>query len=627
MTRIAVDGLWRCLCPSIDNILLTCSRRSAAALHTARPRIRTKKPASSQLRNVHSSVKLSESATTSPQPPNFKPSWKPNRYIPQADPQGSSVDSVSPTDLISNPDARKQYDELEDVPIAVLNDRLWQMRVEEGAYKQIMFMVKYLVGSRGQKPNLVHYDALIRANADAENGSVKAVKDLLAELRESGIGLDSGIYHGVLEVLAVHPDYLLRNEILREMKDRWLSLTVDGFHSVIFGLLRDRQLEMAMDHLETMQSQNMHVQPWLYDIFIYQLGKAGELDEALRLMRYRVESRQKVIGMYIWYYLLDLFTSAYHYEGTKYVWLMKVSTSQINPPDGMLVNVLNTAARHPGGDPILATSALRILSQRRSALQVHHYEALLAAYTASSDIKTAFRVLGIMANAGQQPSTASTRPLYLHLKDDSKLCSKAWETLEELHAEGYNIQTSAANVVIEASMTLGQYNIAMDFYKKLHKICASGPDTTTFNILLQGISRLTSNRKEHAMFIASEMSALGVKPDIITYDRLILICMREVDYEDAMRYLDEMVTVGRNVDQAESVDGEREPQLKSSGWWLRPGTAAFLVRTCGVHGDPRAWEILDEMDRRGLPTYKLRAWVSTNFGKQQDDGENIQLDT
>jgi pentatricopeptide repeat protein len=172
--------------------------------------------------------------------------------------------------------------------------------------------VEYLITERGEEPALVHYHALIRINADAEHGSAEAVERLLKEMKEEGIGADSGLYHAALQALATHPDYLLRNQVMQEMKERWFGLSPEGWHSLIVGLLRDRQFEAAMEKLEQMQSDDIHVQPWLYDIFLYQLCEAGELDEAFRMLRYRFENRRTEISTNIWHYLLDKFSSNYH---------------------------------------------------------------------------------------------------------------------------------------------------------------------------------------------------------------------------------------------------------------------------------------------------------------------------
>ena len=105
---------------------------------------------------------------------------------------------------------------------------------------------------------------------------------------------------------------MLRAQIMQEMKERWLGLSPEGWHSLVVGLIRDRQYEVAMDKLEEMHSDEIKVQPWLYDIFVFQLCEAGELDEAYKLLKYRFENSRNEILPTVWYYLLDVFSSAFH---------------------------------------------------------------------------------------------------------------------------------------------------------------------------------------------------------------------------------------------------------------------------------------------------------------------------
>lgn len=198
------------------------------------------------------------------------------------------------------------------IPTVHLHNRLRSLTTTKNAYSKISQLVAYLIRVRGEQPALKHYDALIRANADAELGSAKVVRHLLQEMKISGIGADSGLYHGILQVLAIHPDYLLRDQILQEMKIKWFGLSPEGWHNYVIGLIRDRQYEVAMDNLDQMQIDNIAVQPWLYDIFMFQLCDAGELDEVLRLLKYRFEHDREAIETSIWYYVLDAFVKAYH---------------------------------------------------------------------------------------------------------------------------------------------------------------------------------------------------------------------------------------------------------------------------------------------------------------------------
>jgi hypothetical protein len=213
-----------------------------------------------------------------------------------------------------------------------------------------------------------------------------------------------------------------------------------------------------------------------------------------------------------------------------------------------------------------------------------------------------------MAKAGLEPDSSTTRPLFLYLTQNTSLSDKAWRVLKSLHQDGHVIPTAAVNVVIEAKVQRGHLGPAVEFYKELHTICESGPNTETFNILLQGISRQPD--KSRAMFFASEMRALGVKADRLTYDRFILVCVYDEDYEDAFRYLQEMKTVGADKEE----NGQK-------GWWMRGGTATALVQRCAKAGDPRVWGLLTEMRERGLDHGRLRKQVEDNWKGEERTGE------
>lgn len=277
------------------------------------------------------------------------------------------------------------------------------------------------------------------------------------------------------------------------------------------------------------------------------------------------------------------------YEGVKFIWKTRIETQTLRPSDGMCNAVLNLAARH--ADPQLATSVTKFLSSRR-ALSPFHYEALLSAYTAADDLLTAFRILVIMSKAGYEPDASHTRPLFLHLRYNIDFPPKAWDVLKQLKEDCHRVPTAAANVVLEAMIHAGGGSKALDMYKDLHTICDSGPNTQTFETLLQEVSR--GYPKDVGMFLASEMVALGVRPGQLTYDRLIRVCLSEEDYEDAFRYLDEMM----NVKTAEGTQ-----------WWLRAGTATSLVGKCIRAKDERGWGLLVEMERRGMESGALRRWA------------------
>ena len=322
VTRIPIDGLSRCLCPNIDALLIV---QSPHPLRATRKLPLHPNVGSSRVRRLHTPAQ-SEDTQKVTRIINY--SSKPDE--PSFEPLSFRSSLVRSTGLLPTPFFRPitsdrssrsgilgekffaRYATLDDVPLAHLHQRLRQSGLEPEEYDHMVELVEYLISDRGEQPGLIHYDALVRVNVSAEKGSARVVDRLLEDMKGEGLNADSGLYHAVLQVLAIHPDYLLRNQIMQEMKERWLGLSPEGWHNLVIGLLRDRQVEAAMEKLEQMQSDEIHVQPWLYDIFIHQLCEIGELEEAFRILRYRFDIRRTEISHTMWYYLLDVFSSKLH---------------------------------------------------------------------------------------------------------------------------------------------------------------------------------------------------------------------------------------------------------------------------------------------------------------------------
>ncbi len=247
-----------------------------------------------------------------------------------------------------------------------------------------------------------------------------------------------------------------------------------------------------------------------------------------------------------------------------------------------------TAARHD--DAYLATDVFRILGNRKTKFELHQYETLLEAYVGSGNIKTALTILCIMKDSGLEPEEGSTRSLFQHLRQDVRRPQQVFTILSELRKDGRTIPTSAVNCVIEASIHLGDLPRAIEQYKQLHTLCPDGPNLATFNALFRGCN--TAHRKDLAMFLASEMLALNITPDALTYDRLLLVCLDQDDYEDAFRYFEEMT--GR-------------------GWIPRQGTLVAMVKKCAERGDERAFEMYRELQAEGIDTAKIRKWLRHNW--------------
>ncbi|KAI9824410.1 MAG: hypothetical protein M1832_001945 [Thelocarpon impressellum] len=478
-----------------------------------------------------------------------------------------------------------------------------QLLASKGQCDDVQACVRHLVKERHEKPGLRLYSMLLLANVDPLRGSTGTVAALLKEMDDEGIISDSAVYHNVLKTLAIHPDYVLRNEVLEEMRHRWFGITTEGWHHIVAGLLRDRQYELARDKLEHMRQEGMQIQSWLYDAFSHLLLDVEEIDEVVDMIKYRISQGEAEVSANLWYFLLDTASRCSHHAGTVYAWRSRVEPGYLNPPDGICANVLTTAARH--ADASLASDVFRVLGNRSTRFELSHYESLIEAHLGGNDVKTALAIFSIMPTAGCIPSESSTRALVRFLRIHPSRPLQALEHLKGLHASGRHVPTAAVNAIIEAAVAQGDLAAGLDHYKMLHTVCTDGPDTATFNLLLRGCSSGRSQAssssdkgKATALFLYAEMCALGVRPDALTYDRLVLACLTDEahDCADAFRYVTEMRGCGR-------------------GYKLRPGTRAALVRRAVEVRDDRVWDFLAENGAdRGLGEWARTKWDEAGRG-------------
>jgi hypothetical protein len=377
------------------------------------------------------------------------------------------------------------------------------------------------------------------------------------------------------QVLSVHPDCFLRDQIVHDMRDRWLPISVHGRVDVIASQLREGLLEQALDGYQN-DADVVHQAPkWLKDMLIYHVCDAGELDQALRLVQDRIAAGEANISPSLWYYLFDHACGDLHYDTIEFVWRQRIEKKHLNPTSGQCIQALTAASRR--GDIHIATDVFRILSDRRTTFKQYHYELLLEAHIEAGDLRTALTILCIMNSVQIKPDLESLTILRKYISDDPSGPEQAFEILKELRAER-EVPNVAVNVVILGLVDQNRHEDVITTYKSLHRISTQGPNVHTFNALFRSCHR--NRDKKTAMFFAAEMVELKIKPDSLTYDRLLLTCLHEPDYEDAFRYYEEMM---------------------AAGYMPRQGTWLELVRVCSKFRDERAFEIVAKMAQLGLP--------------------------
>lgn len=420
------------------------------------------------------------------------------------------------------------------------------------------------------------------------NGSAEAVQDMLRALKETNLEGTPSLFHGALSVLAVHPDYLLRNAVLKEMKERWIDLTPDGQQSVALGLLRDGQYERALNLLDEMTEATAAtgaepVPSWLLDIYVYVLGQEGFLDDALQIVNHRLLREDDTVSLNVWSFLLDCCCRAGHFGGLTYVWNRVVrpgGNGLVTPSDAMALDVLNMAAQH--GDANLAAATMQMLAARGTKLSMPHFEAMLDCYAQAGAIDKALQALCIMNNAGIVPDQGSTRSIFLRLTAAPAAATaprnpvelkaaqaavaatmeSAVAALFDLKRQYGSVPIAAFNVVLESmleshrqytatassmagpkrapavsvSETGTEAEAGLDLYRHVRQLCPAGPNRATFRLLFKAC-----HEPMHLNFLVREMRSFAFRPDMEMINDVVYANATSGSLDQALDYVYELM--------------------------------------------------------------------------------------
>ncbi|KAI1384995.1 uncharacterized protein F4822DRAFT_416959 [Hypoxylon trugodes] len=573
--RIVFDGLWRCLCPSVD---ITTLSRLIEPLRSPprRPVLSSRSHTSITDRQSRRGFRrVATGALINQQPNNESVEEAHIQYLKRIAKRSPWIPGV----LFGRVGAFAT--KLDTIPTKTIYTALRELSNATGTYSSTITLIEYLITERKERPNVMLYESLIRANVDRNHGSAAIAGQLLEEMEKLQIPITPQIYQALLEVTAVHPDYVLRNKVLFEMRNRWQSQTSDSLINIIIGLLRDNQYELALERLEEMHKDPVTVPTWLYDVFLYVFGDLGFHDETLSILKHRFKVANishEPLSPNVWQFLLDVFSRDAYYEGIKYIWDRSVSRGDSTPPDGVITNIVNAAANHM--DATLAISAIQMLSNRGRKLELHHYEPLVDIHVHQGDIRRAFMALCIMAKAGLRPDLSSTRSIFRVLRESSEKTDNAMGLLDELRSQR-NIPIAAFNVVLEATKLHHGFKTALDLYRSVRRICDERPDLETYHILFAHCTMRKSMN-----FLFAEMEAFSIQPTQTTYNHLIRISCLQDNYEQAFQFLEKMKT--------------SKTAGISNNWWMGKASALALIRRCIQAEDIRAQELIEECRRRGI---------------------------
>ncbi|KAL7788973.1 hypothetical protein V8C37DRAFT_224144 [Trichoderma ceciliae] len=449
---------------------------------------------------------------------------------------------------------------------------------EVDQHLRIIQLVQHLLRVKNQPITLFIYECLMDAMAHPR-GSVDGIRRLLDDMVEQGMKPTSEVCNAALRAMMNHPDYVLRQEILSIMQEYWFTIDTPVKQTVVVGLLRDEQYELAYSRLTEMIEQGITVDLWVYDIFILVFGKLGFLDEMLQLLyrRKNIGGSTDAVVTSLGYYALDVCSQAYHHAGTLFGWLSVVQNHLVQPSDGIIENVLGTAARN--ADAQLATEALDMVSGRTRA-QTHHYEAVVDAFVGSGDLAAAIRTLCIMKDNGIRISRGHTRTIYKALRSRPGMLGGAEAAVREA-ARARSIPRAAAAVVIESIAEAHGSEKALSLYRDLPTLCSEERPTARMiqDLIAHSADEATAKllAKEYADQVSEDDDPAR---SASTYGLLITKCAETGEMDLAFRFAKQAMAGGITKNRCSK--------------WI-----SVLVEQAITREDGRVWPVVDSLLNTG----------------------------
>lgn len=325
------------------------------------------------------------------------------------------------------------------------------------------------------------------------------------------------------------------------MRDRWLTVSPAGWHFVVAGLLRENQIELALEHLASMERKDILVQNWLHSIIIYTLCDHGELDEVYKLMQSRVQQGYDMTPQ-LWMHVLMTAGAHGHYAMAHYVWRRMVELGYMHPLLPVCNDVLRLAAQ--AGDTELANSVFRYLVEGGMPLESEHYERLVETHVAAGDLPAALETLCTMHETQIPLADVPTNSILAYMIRSKVDRREVWQMLKRLKNEKRTVPLNAVRVVADlcehdAQSDPSVVDDGVGFYKELYTVCPEGADVRIYNTLIR-MCRTARNR-ESGMFLVKEMASLGVIPNGATFESIILMCLDAGNFRSGFMYFQDLV--------------------------------------------------------------------------------------
>lgn len=422
----------------------------------------------------------------------------------------------------------------------------------------------------GVSPDYSTYSALIRAAA-RESAWLDAWA-IFDDMLLLGFKPTTAIFNHLLHAQR-HRSSLSLWPVIRKMNEMNIAPNSSTFSYIIHRYTSDNNLEVALQYLYAMKAHKLVPELPAIEAVVTLAAHRGYPRLAIDLATWFEDSSIRRLDHAVWMSCLRSSTDSLYVDGVLHCWKIAVQDLNLTPDEGLCVLVLHTAGRH--GLPDLATDVLRVLKLIGVSWEEHHFAPLIEAFCRADQIKEALQTLEIMQTKQIEPITETAYPLLEIVRRDTDAVDVVWAIIDELHKQGKRIHISVINVLIQASVALGDLQRAVGAYKSLVEYGLT-PGLTTFNLLFQGC--VVASHRELGGLLLADMKEAKITPDEETYQQFISLCLTQDDYEDAFFYLEEMKAAGH---------------IPSSSVYVS------IIRKCLSAGDSRYTVAEEEMRQTG----------------------------
>ncbi|KZT21359.1 hypothetical protein NEOLEDRAFT_1150690 [Neolentinus lepideus HHB14362 ss-1] len=419
---------------------------------------------------------------------------------------------------------------------------------------------------KGVRPDLQTYSLLLRSLIwDAWVTEAFAVfEDMMA----MGVRPDVGLYNTLMRICRLE-DPLVSLSVMDMMKENGVAPNAETYEILIERYIAGNNLERCMEIYAQAESGQAPLNVTTVEKLIVLAAESGYPRLACQMAEHFEARSVRSLNVTTWVKCLISSSDQLYADGVIQCWEKVVDGLNVQPDEGLCLEVLHTAGRHHL--PRLAASVISVLKATDVQLKEYHFAPLIQALCGEGLLEEAAMSVNMMQESGIEPTLQTVDPFIEWVRTQHDGIDSLWAVLDHIHSQDGEVHIMVVNALVKAAIDIGEFQRAIGIFQALPQLEIS-PDRTTFEELLVGCVLL--RHRELGDRLLDQMKQLKIAPQPRTYQRLIELCLTQDTYEDAFYYLEEM---------------------KSQGMVPPVEVYHAIVRKCVENGDTRYKVAVDEM--------------------------------